>query len=476
MATPTSSSNRSKRKTNKPVTTSKGRQNRSSVSTAKVTNSEGRGSNQGSAKVTTGKGNTPKALPPGAKGGPLATQGRGSLKGQPQLLPGRKGGPVEKAGPTVDVKANTAKLKSGPAPKPSARPSLPPGRTGGSLARTSGTGAVARAANATRAAANAVSKSGRGAGRFLGPIGTALAIVDTAKAVANPRDNILTRGAALGRSIERAVGSGGGVNMTPEQRKALLNAKPTRPPLSSTGVRTKNGNTVPTGSPEYNRYRQQQLDDNKRRNALVRDTTPTRNNSSSAPSSVGGGGGSSQSYGRGSAPSAPSMRNTTPSTPDQRSPGYRTNSSGFYRGSDDYEKRLGEKNQKQYGDSSTSGNPLLDKTRRDMGRDMKTGERNATTSTAPKSSSNTGPAKPAQPAAPNSKKDGKSASATYENNRKSIENDPKATKVDISKMDSKREAKNPTTNSLQDALSNRKKRNQNTVAARVAQLRNGRMA
>lgn len=54
MATPTSSSNRSKRKSTKPVTKGQepNRSNRQKVSTAKVTNSSTRGGNAGSAKVT----------------------------------------------------------------------------------------------------------------------------------------------------------------------------------------------------------------------------------------------------------------------------------------------------------------------------------------------------------------------------------------------------------------------------------------
>lgn len=53
----TSSSNRSKRKTKKVVTTSKGRANRSQVSKAQVTSaSNGKPSGAGSAKVTTGRG------------------------------------------------------------------------------------------------------------------------------------------------------------------------------------------------------------------------------------------------------------------------------------------------------------------------------------------------------------------------------------------------------------------------------------
>ena len=57
MATVSSSSTRSKRKSNKPVTTDKGRANRSSVSQAKVSKSGG--GTSGSAKVTTGKGGKP---------------------------------------------------------------------------------------------------------------------------------------------------------------------------------------------------------------------------------------------------------------------------------------------------------------------------------------------------------------------------------------------------------------------------------
>ena len=82
MATVTSSSTRSKRKSNKPVTTSKGRANRSSVSQAKVSKSGG--GTPGSAKVTTGKGGTgttPKLLPPGKKGGALARSSGGKLAG-----------------------------------------------------------------------------------------------------------------------------------------------------------------------------------------------------------------------------------------------------------------------------------------------------------------------------------------------------------------------------------------------------------
>lgn len=154
MATPTSSSNRSKRKGTKPVTQGQNpqRANRQKVSNAQVTNSSTRGSNAGSAKVTTGAGGAKpaaKALPPGRQGvplatqsastrrsgtspstgGALATQGRGPLGGQRSLPPGRKGGAMERSGPTIDVKANADKLPRGAKPPATGRPALPPGRS-----------------------------------------------------------------------------------------------------------------------------------------------------------------------------------------------------------------------------------------------------------------------------------------------------------------------------------------------------------
>lgn len=98
---------------------------------------------------------------------------------------------------------------------------LPPGRTGGAMTRsTSGAGAAARGAASAGARGLA-----RGAGRLLGSAALPVAIAEQAKDVFNPKDNIITRGAALGRSIERVIGSGGGSNLTPGQRNAQLAAK-----------------------------------------------------------------------------------------------------------------------------------------------------------------------------------------------------------------------------------------------------------
>lgn len=121
MATPTSSSNRSKRKTKKPVTQGQDpqRANRQKVSNANVTNSTQR-TNNGTAKVTTGRGTAkPPALPPGNRGGQ----------------------PVRStAKPTTTTSVQQVRVRDlgSAAPKPvsgSATRALPPGQTGGALAR-----------------------------------------------------------------------------------------------------------------------------------------------------------------------------------------------------------------------------------------------------------------------------------------------------------------------------------------------------
>ncbi len=165
----TSSSTRSKRKPAKPpvVTTSKGRTNRSSVSNATVTNSEGRGQNNGSAKVTQGKGGsgtTPKALPPGLRGGAVVTRPPSAVVNPKPKAPQPRGGAIEKAGATVDVKANMPKLGQGaPARPPAARPALPPS----ARAAVRGMGGL-RAGLVGLVAAPVVDEIGRRAGTALG--------------------------------------------------------------------------------------------------------------------------------------------------------------------------------------------------------------------------------------------------------------------------------------------------------------------
>ena len=268
---------------------------------------------------------------------PASTSGKPKLKAKPQKPDARDVMPNSRA-----KKINLPSAANNAVPPkqgPTLKGTTPKTRISPNAARDSMPNSRARGINLPKAANNAIppkpGPSLRGVtpglrssastaaslgSRFasgLGAVATAGAMVDKAREVFNPKDNILTRGAALGRSIERVVGGGGGGNATPAQRAAKLkaqqNAKPSKPPLSSTGVRTNSGNTVRTGSPEYNRYRQQQLDDNKRRNASVRDTTPSRQ---STPSSGGGNSSPSRSSGGGNnAPRTSASRSQTPSAP-----------------------------------------------------------------------------------------------------------------------------------------------------------------
>ena len=94
MATTTSSRTRSKRRSNKPVTTSKGRANRSAVSQAKVSNSGG--GTPGSAKVTTGRGGT-------------GTKPKPSVQTKPVTRSGPVKGPVPPKGSSAVKMPNSAK-------------------------------------------------------------------------------------------------------------------------------------------------------------------------------------------------------------------------------------------------------------------------------------------------------------------------------------------------------------------------------
>ena len=101
----------------------------------------------GSSAVTT----PPKPRQP--RGGQLATQGRGPLGGQRALPPGVKGGGVEKAGQTIDVKANSSKAPtSKPTPAGTGAAQASPPRGSGSPLPNS----ARRGGNLPRAGAKAI--------------------------------------------------------------------------------------------------------------------------------------------------------------------------------------------------------------------------------------------------------------------------------------------------------------------------------
>ena len=101
----------------------------------------------GSSAVTT----PPKQGTP--RGGQLATQGRGPLGGQRALPPGVRGGGIEKAGQTIDVKANSSKAPtSKPTPAGTGASQASPPRGSGSPLPNS----ARRGGNLPRAGAKAI--------------------------------------------------------------------------------------------------------------------------------------------------------------------------------------------------------------------------------------------------------------------------------------------------------------------------------
>jgi|694.fasta_scaffold26489_15 hypothetical protein len=323
MAKPTSSSNRSKRKTTKPVTTDKGRNNRAKVSTAKPTSDDTRvkGSgarvtnasqrvSSGSAKVS---GTSKPALPARSSASDLqrlqtasrtkptrpAPRTAPKPQAKPALPPGQKGGAVVSTGTRrtrAEAKtANAAQGSTGPnrIGRSDARPALPQGRSGGALAHTSGNGALARTAS------SATSGGGRllgGAGRLLGPAGIAAAMASEVKAMSDRNKTF-----SWNRDKVKPDANGRG----------------------SRGVNTSNGRSVPTGSQQYNDYRNQQIAAERQRlkgvgnppAAKPKPPAPTQSGGGSTPSR-GGGGTSQASQGR----SSTTQRSQTASAAPQSGP------------------------------------------------------------------------------------------------------------------------------------------------------------
>ena len=290
----TSSGNRSGRKPSKPpvVTSSKGRSNRSNVSTARVsTGSNGKPqggggrvtnasqrTNTGSTRVT-GGGNR-AALPP-AKPKPNAAPTRPSI--------GNVSGPASNpkpSGTNASLKPNGSfKAPSVSTPRPSAKPSVTP-------------------------AAKPRLTTGRG-------IGKGNAAIIALSAISGIQDQFLTQ-AQLDKKYENEKGK-----VYRELMDKMSGKQPVRKDAdgrSSQGIRVSDkGNkrdyvSAPTGSQEYNDYRQKQIEAEKQRlknvgNAPARSTsssTPSRSSSTPArmPSSVT----------RSSAPKAPAA----PAKPGQK--------------------------------------------------------------------------------------------------------------------------------------------------------------
>lgn len=193
MATPTSSSNRSKRKGTKPITQGQNPQrgNRQKVSNAQVTNSSTRGSNTGSAKVTTGRGGgpgKPKALP-------SAGQSGGSKPPKGTTVP-QRGGPTRTPEQLAQERRSAAAAQKAGS------------RLGNGAAKAPSTGTPVGAATKAATRGSNLARGARTlAGRAMGP----LAVGTTAgTAYLDARRRGETRGRAAGQGAAAAGGFAAG--------------------------------------------------------------------------------------------------------------------------------------------------------------------------------------------------------------------------------------------------------------------------
>lgn len=230
MATPTSSSNRSKRKGTKPITQGQNPQrgNRQKVSNAQVTNSNTRGSNAGSAKVTS------SSSPAASKPAPVQRRTRVNGKVKPGMVPRNQVGQPkpQRQGPT------TSNVPPRATPQPPAKPS---GNFKAPSIPKPGKPAAKPPVSGVRRV---------GGGLVSGTILTAAAgkAIETLGRAAQPGEwNRVQR-----ELQARGYGGRKPVNNDPNGR-------------SSTGVRVsdkanqRDYKAAPTGSQQYNDYRNQQL-------------------------------------------------------------------------------------------------------------------------------------------------------------------------------------------------------------------------
>lgn len=232
-----------------------------------------------------------RQLPPGKEGGSVTKPGGAMAKsGSANPTPPRSTAPVERVR-VRDLGSTKPKPMAGGSQR-----ALPPGRQGGAMTRVAGA--------AGKAAAT---------GRMLPIVGTVLGAASEVSAMADRQKRWDDYKRRTGLDKKTPAQTGGSRRGGAAGSRTNSSAKPTKPPLSSTGVRTPNGNTVATGSPEYNRYRQAQLDATKQRNKQVRDTTPSRQSSTQS------GGGSTQSRSGGGSSRPSTTRQSSPSsTPKPR--------------------------------------------------------------------------------------------------------------------------------------------------------------
>lgn len=282
----------------------------------------------------------------------------------------RSGGLSQRGGLATNDPIQRVKVRDVTGQNPS-RP-LSPGKPGGALK-------IARS-GAASTAANTASKT-------LGFIGAALGTADAAKKVFNPKDNMVTNVRDLVASIKNKgqVGPGHSRFIGPVDT-------PQRSNKSGRGQGNRSVASNPNrggGSRTPNKPTAAQIE------AL---TAPGgifhRGGGGSKPADKNNGGtvkGSGKSGNTATTKPAPKPRKPVPSAKET----YRDGGKGLYQGSKAYRAALAKKS-----GGESSGNPLLDRFRKDMGRNPATGEKPAS--------------KPAS-------KRGSGASSTFANNRLAID-------------------------------------------------------
>lgn len=330
---------------------------------------------------------------PASRGGALVRSPGGAdtrSNGQPTRP---RGGQIEKAGPTIDVKANTSKLSAGSTrPGSNARPALPGGRPGGAIATTTSRATAAAESAAGSAARGLVRGAGRALARGANAAFVIPALVDAAREVVQ--------------------GTQGNQEWT--RRSAALRNKPAGVRTGTASGRTGRGGTTADRmgtrtSADTGRYTPgNQQTDWRGSKPTTRRPASTQSGSSSTPSR-----GSSSGSGGGSSSSSPTKSSSaTPSKIPTANETYRDGGKGLYQGTEEYRNKVG-----------GSGNPLLNRFRKDMGRDEATGDKASTITRpdapkpgsaivkdAPNGKQYYGPAYgersgPAAPASPNTKPD-----------------------------------------------------------------------
>jgi hypothetical protein len=285
-----------------------------------------------------------------------------------------KGGPIVKAESSAITKPSnqsSALARTGQRALPGSNPrALPPGKPGGALRIAGGTASTA--------------------GRAAGMVGAALGTADAAKRVFNPKDNMVTNVKDLAASIRNKgqVGPGHSRFIGPVDTPQRSNNKPRGQGNRSVANNPNRGG----GSSKPNKPTAAQIEALTAPGGIF--NRPGSSSGSGKPADKKSGDtvkGSGKSDNSATNKPAPKPRKPVPSAKET----YRDGGKGLYQGSKAYRAALAKKNGGQ-----SSGNPLLDRFRKDMGRNPATGQKPTS--------------KPAS-------KSGSNASSTFANNRLAID-------------------------------------------------------